>query len=166
MKRPFDIALRRARVRTKWAQASISTGFSPVVPPARKLLLKRFVRVLGDRPVDLDVVDAVFPINIHAAVDINALAANVLDPMKLPCGRYLEARQTPDGLKNRGYRSSLAGYLSTPNPEDPHFSDAPTGAEIEAALDWLDKYCSAHPATQFFMAVYEFDKERREQMGR
>jgi hypothetical protein len=32
----------------------------------RKLLLKRFVRVLDDRRIDLSVVDTVFPLNAQA----------------------------------------------------------------------------------------------------
>jgi hypothetical protein len=57
---------------TKWAQASMEArqqqlGKVDLFPLLdRKLLLKRFVRVLDDRPIDLSVVDAVFPLNAQA----------------------------------------------------------------------------------------------------
>lgn len=57
---------------TKWAQASMEArqqqlGKGDLFPLLdRKLLLKRFVRVLDDRPIDLSVVDAVFPLNAQA----------------------------------------------------------------------------------------------------
>lgn len=57
---------------TKWALASIAArqrqlaGISLLPWLDRKLLLKRFVRVLGDRPTGLSVADAVFPVDVQA----------------------------------------------------------------------------------------------------
>jgi hypothetical protein len=45
---------------TKWAKATIEARVEFVIPD-RKLVMKRFVRVLGDRPVAFDVPDGVFP---------------------------------------------------------------------------------------------------------
>lgn len=57
---------------TKWALASIEArqrelaGISLLPWLDRKLLLKRFVRVLGHRATDLGVADAVFPVDVQA----------------------------------------------------------------------------------------------------
>lgn len=58
---------------TKWALASIEArqrqlgGISLLPSLDRKLLLKRFVRVLGDRAPGLGVADAVFPVDVRAS---------------------------------------------------------------------------------------------------
>ncbi|HEX4267353.1 MAG TPA: hypothetical protein VHY36_05665 [Steroidobacteraceae bacterium] len=57
---------------TKWALASIKArqrelaNISLLPRLDRKLLLKRFVRVLGDRATDLRVADAAFPVDVQA----------------------------------------------------------------------------------------------------
>jgi hypothetical protein len=58
---------------TKWAQANIEARDTCVVPSDRKLLLKNFVRVLGDRPVDLSVVNSVLPLNVHIPDSLRSL---------------------------------------------------------------------------------------------
>ena len=52
---------------TKWAQAWISTAHSPPVQPARKPVLKIFVRILDDGPIDLSSTDAVVSTDIQGA---------------------------------------------------------------------------------------------------
>lgn len=57
---------------TKWALASVETkqrwlASDSLFPRLdRKLLLKRFVRVLGDRETDLGMADAAFPVDVQA----------------------------------------------------------------------------------------------------
>lgn len=58
---------------TKWAQANIEARDACVVPSDRKLLLKNFVRVLGDRPIDLSVVDSALPLNFHVPDSLRSL---------------------------------------------------------------------------------------------
>lgn len=57
---------------TKWALASIGASQRELASISllprldRRLLLKRFVRVLGDRAIDLSMADAVFPVDVVA----------------------------------------------------------------------------------------------------
>lgn len=57
---------------TRWALATIAASQRELAGTSlfpwldRKLLLKRFVRVLGDRVTDLSVADAVFPVDVRA----------------------------------------------------------------------------------------------------
>jgi hypothetical protein len=52
---------------TKWAKAYVEAKQQWAVPADRKLMLKRFVRVLQDKPLDLGKADEVFPLTVSAA---------------------------------------------------------------------------------------------------
>jgi len=58
---------------TRWAKAYVEAMQLWVVPADRKLMLKRFVRVLQDRPIDLSAADEALPLTVSVVPSLSGI---------------------------------------------------------------------------------------------
>jgi hypothetical protein len=69
-----------------------------------------------------------------------------------PCQSYLDGRQD-DNARGVAFVAWLSGYFSGVNKTSRHRNNFFGLADLNGALSWLDRYCSAHPRAAFGEAV-------------
>lgn len=69
------------------------------------------------------------------------------------CARYLQARESRDDINGAEFRDWLAGYLSGVNAMSLASSNVLGNSELLDAVQWLDEWCSAHPAASYISAA-------------
>jgi hypothetical protein len=90
----------------------------------------------------------------------------VFGDLMASCGQFLQAAESerkarptgarPETVYDRGYLSYLStvdGYLSGANLEDPVNKEVGRGTDHASRMEWLENYCHANPLTPFVNAV-------------